>query len=141
METNKDLCRICQKSKRYVYGNYVHSYCKKCLKQYNIARRKSNPSIADKNRENSRKRLNEFRELMGLAKDQPCKDCGIKYPEFVMEFDHLPQFKKEFNISCGAFKNPDQLREEMLKCELVCANCHKIRTHTRRNGRKWGYKD
>lgn len=72
------------------------------------------------------------RAIIEEAKDNPCLDCGIKYPPYVMQFDHLGD--KKFNIGSATAHNPkpDKLRAEIAKCEVVCANCHAIRTYNRR---------
>lgn len=61
----------------------------------------------------------------------PCKDCNQKYPYYVMDFDHLRD--KKFQISVAHNKGFLVLQEEISKCELVCANCHRIRTHRHRS--------
>lgn len=83
-----------------------------------------------KKRNDKRKEL--FIQRIREAKDVPCTDCGNKYPFYVMEFDHLPQFVKKFNIaSIGLISSMKALDEEIDKCEVVCANCHKARTYLR----------
>ena len=66
-------------------------------------------------------------------KDIPCTDCGIKYPPYVMDFDHLPQFEKYFPIGVLVNKrlSKETILEEIRKCEIVCANCHRERTRVR----------
>lgn len=66
-------------------------------------------------------------------KSKPCTDCGISYPWYVMDFDHLPQYQKDFGIreAITAGKTLDEVKSEIAKCELVCANCHRIRTYNR----------
>lgn len=67
--------------------------------------------------------------------DNPfCTDCGIEYPYFVLEFDHLPQFKKSFPLSAAGHKdrNMDEILAEIDKCEIVCSNCHRFRTEMRK---------
>ncbi len=55
-----------------------------------------------------------------------CIDCGESDP-IVLEFDH--QVDKKFNISRGAgTMSFDKLMNEISKCEVVCANCHRKRT-------------
>lgn len=75
-----------------------------------------------------------IRGLVRVAKSKPCADCGATFPEYVMEFDHKPEFKKSFRLASAAIYSSSEgrLREEIAKCDVVCANCHKIRTHTRR---------
>lgn len=59
---------------------------------------------------------------------RPCMDCGGIFPPCAMDFDHVRGVKR-FNV--GLAKNLRQLHEEIEKCELVCATCHRIRTFTR----------
>jgi len=56
------------------------------------------------------------------------------YPHYVMQYDHLPDFEKEFSISKAIMGGYGKKRilTEMGKCELVCANCHFTRTYKRR---------
>ena len=64
----------------------------------------------------------------------PCVDCGHNFNYYVMQFDHLPQYTKNFNISNFSDYTRDVTKviEEMKKCDLVCANCHAERSHQRR---------
>ena len=59
-----------------------------------------------------------------------CVDCGNTDIR-VLEFDHLPSNKKLFGIS-GNRVGIARLKEEIKKCDVVCANCHRIRTVERR---------
>ena len=53
-----------------------------------------------------------------------------------MQWDHLPGFKKRGDISSDFWgRREDDILREIAKCELVCTNCHAIRTF-RRSG--WG---
>jgi hypothetical protein len=73
------------------------------------------------------------RWLDDYKRGKPCTDCGTEYPPPVMEFDH-PNDDKECNVSTMVARNYSRRRieVEIAKCELVCANCHRIRTFTRR---------
>lgn len=66
-------------------------------------------------------------------KDVPCMDCGKKYPPYVMDFDHLPQYEKYFPIGVLVNKrlSKETILEEIKKCEVVCSNCHRERTRSR----------
>jgi len=52
-----------------------------------------------------------------------------------MQWDHLPEFEKLGEIS-GKLRNHGRAKilAEIGKCELVCANCHAIRTYKRLHG-------
>lgn len=67
------------------------------------------------------------------AKDKPCTDCGMKYPSYVMDFDHRNPDDKKFNLA-GAKKRTSlkKIMKEIAKCDVVCSNCHRIRTHRHR---------
>lgn len=60
-----------------------------------------------------------------------CKDCGMSNP-ICFEFDHVRGTKKarlSEMVSHGAAWAT--ILKEIDKCEIVCANCHRIRTATR----------
>jgi hypothetical protein len=79
----------------------------------------------ERNRE--RKRL--FREYYMENKDKPCTDCGVQYDPICMEYDHRDPSTKLFNVSQPQnVSSMKKLVEEIDKCDVVCANCHKIRT-------------
>lgn len=61
-----------------------------------------------------------------------CVDCGFKYAVYQMDFDHRDPSEKSFNLSYGGTKSYENLYQESLKCDLVCALCHRTRTHKQR---------
>lgn len=69
---------------------------------------------------------------MRQAKDRPCHDCGGVFPHYVLQFDHREGAEKLFTIGNGFGKTKTALRAEIAKCDVVCANCHCVRTHLRR---------
>jgi len=75
------------------------------------------------------KRRGEIQSLIRACKDVPCADCGKRYPFYVMDFDHVENGKERAVGSMHNFLNPEKVIEEILKCEVVCANCHRIRTY------------
>lgn len=62
-----------------------------------------------------------------------CKDCGYRDHPDALEFDHLPGTVKLFNIGDLKLHSLKKLHDEMAKCEVICANCHRVRTSSRRN--------
>lgn len=71
------------------------------------------------------RRINEL-------KSKPCTDCGHAFPPECMDFDHV-KGKKIIKISTHRmYHRWETLLKEIAKCELVCANCHRIRTKKRR---------
>lgn len=76
-----------------------------------------------------------LRKRMWLRKYQEscgCAHCGISDP-LVLEFDHLDPLAKSGNILCNKFiksVTTADLISEVRKCQVLCANCHKIKTVT-----------
>ena len=69
-------------------------------------------------------------ERLRKLKDAPCMDCGNRFPPECMDFDHV-RGVKAFEISRAAARTEEAVRAELAKCDLVCANCHRIRTRKR----------
>jgi hypothetical protein len=98
-----------------------------------LAKRKHYAKNKERYIEQAKAKKIELRKYVRNKKNNPCMDCGIKYPYYVMQFDHVRGEKfKELSklISHGSQKRID---EELDKCDLVCANCHAIRTWKRNN--------
>lgn len=70
---------------------------------------------------------------MRAKKEAPCADCGQRFHFAAMGWDHLPGTIKEFDIAEGLRRGMglERLMAEIEKCELVCANCHAVRTYER----------
>jgi 5-methylcytosine-specific restriction endonuclease McrA len=68
--------------------------------------------------------------VLEYLRTHPCVDCGETDP-IVLEFDHLRDKTK--NVSGMAAHSWRVIQEEIAKCEVVCANCHRRRT-SRRGG-------
>ncbi len=67
-------------------------------------------------------------------KTGPCRDSGNTFHPFVMDFDHRDASDKLFNVSAGIPNglSIETIKEEADKCDLVCSNCHRMRTLTRK---------
>ena len=70
-------------------------------------------------------------QIVLAAKNRPCMDCGRRFHPSAMEFDHLPQFKKRFEVGHWAQYSRKAIHAEIAKCEVVCSNCHRVRTWVR----------
>jgi len=70
--------------------------------------------------------------LRAYKEDNGCTDCGYKYPHFILEFDHKPGYRKLDNVYRVLRKYGIEMAwKEIRKCDVVCSNCHKIRTNDR----------
>lgn len=78
--------------------------------------------------ERVRARKARLRALVSSLKDKPCADCGIKYPPYVMQFDHREN--KLFHLAEAPNKGipAQKILDEAAKCDVVCSNCHALRT-------------
>lgn len=81
--------------------------------------------------ESNNRRRQELKSYIKELKERaPCNDCGLSYPHYVMDFDHL--YDKENLIKYFVNNNNKRgLEKELAKCEIVCSNCHRIRTYKR----------
>ena len=79
-----------------------------------------------------REREARIQAIAEAAKARPCADCGIQYAPWQMDFDHVRGEKIE-RVSQIANRATSirKLLAEIVKCEVVCANCHRDGTHYR----------
>lgn len=77
-----------------------------------------------------RKELSQY--VNKIKEETPCADCSNQYPYYVMDFDHVEGQKKVGIVSyfCKTGR-VGAMKKEIQKCEVVCANCHRERTHRR----------
>lgn len=98
--------------------------CKVCLNKQNVLR-------VSEHRRALKAKLVEF---FGSK----CYDCSYEGPPFMFDFDHRNPTEKEFTISGSLRIKWQDLLNEASKCDLVCSNCHRMRTHKQRcNGCKY----
>lgn len=115
-----------------------HRVCKTCKCIYNRTWYAKNKArhLEDVHR-NQRRYRREKRALINELKNRPCADCGGIFPPFVMDFDHRDPSSKLMGLSESvgrAWADADILAEAA-KCDVVCANCHRIRTFGRQTRR------
>ena len=109
--------------------------CKPCVAARQRAYYKANPEIYNKHKGYVAKNDEKWKSrvttyiLNVLKESNGCVDCG-EDNLLVLEFDHREPNIKEYGISkLRTKKIPwDLFVAEIDKCEVVCANCHRIRT-------------
>jgi hypothetical protein len=123
------LCKPCNKTKHTKFRAENReavraSYAKWYAKPENKA--KVHYKTAKHNQERADLLIDRF-------KSAPCFDCKQSFPTCCMDFDHRPGVDKVFELNYRAMKSfsLDSIIEEIAKCDLVCSNCHRIRTKTR----------
>lgn len=97
------------------------------------ARRRQYHANKSAYKDRARDRQEQLRRLCRELKDVPCPDCGNKFLWYVMDFDHRPGVAKVATINTLVAQGAavERIRAEISKCDVVCANCHRIRTHER----------
>ena len=73
--------------------------------------------------------------IRDLKEKSPCLDCGEYYPYYVMDFDHVRGKKHKNVMELIPTLSKKKIDEEIAKCEIVCSNCHRVRTHSRKSAK------
>jgi hypothetical protein len=105
------------------------SWCRSCKRTHDRTVYAGNKAWYQRRNKNQRK---ELREYVASLKGGPCSDCGHSFPPCAMDFDHV-RGKKNRNVGSMLLSSRRLIDEEVAKCDLVCANCHRIRTQMRRH--------
>lgn len=112
-------CRRCGQDKHeddfsVLRSGARHTYCRKCLREYN-----------SKFSSGRKRATSEY--LQEVKDNKPCKDCGRAFRYWVLDFDHVGEKTAGFGKLRGA--SLEAMKAEVQACDLVCANCHRERTH------------
>ena len=118
-------CRVCHNK---WHNDYYHAKNKE----------KHTKKIKEQNRSNKRERQRKFLEYL---QDKCCAVCG-EGDQLVLEFDHIDPSQKENTVSNlvngGSWTKWERVWEEIQKCQILCANCHRRKTAKQCN--HWKYK-
>lgn len=111
-------CTFCAKALP-VPRNTRRLYCDRCLRKPPTRRpTRTNHVVVD----------TEITLLIAERRNAPCMDCHQRFPSVCMDFDHRDPATKHFAISKAKSKTLGEVLSELAKCDLVCSNCHRIRT-------------
>lgn len=114
-------------SKNRGYQAWCIECRKKTDKEYWEKRKQDKDKMEKKKEYNLSRRENMRKYLYEYFSSHPCVDCGEKDP-IVLTFDHISG-KKSFTISLEAQKGTiENIKKEIEKCEVRCANCHLRKT-------------
>lgn len=105
--------------------------CKVHHRDYTRAHYRNNK---DRYLERNRRVVQKVREYILEVKNVPCQDCEQSYPYYVMDFDHREGVDKLGNIAHMASLGLARVKEEVAKCDVICSNCHRVRTYMRMSG-------
>ena len=114
-----------------------------CSRHYKLNYRNGSPLIQKRASSNPGKSPTFKKDYVrNYLLDHGCADCGYNQDPRPLSFDHRPGTVKVRDIKAGQQLGWEALLEEIAKCDVVCMNCHIIRTSERRkevmqnNGRK-----
>jgi hypothetical protein len=139
------VCWRCEKEKESVEFRPGHKQCYACLLTVNRTRHAKNreryyrsatskrgkdPAAFYKGR---KKHHRNRRAYLSSLKTAPCTDCKRVFAPVCMDFDHV-KGRKKANVTNLVTCSLSRLNSELALCELVCVNCHRLRTS--RRGRK-----
>lgn len=108
----------------------LQATCKKCR---NITAANYRDGKREESAQYAKQYRGERKSILDSLKNSPCMDCKNTFPPYVMDFDHRDPKSKFGNVSrmLATGCSLEQVMAEVSKCDLVCANCHRIRTHDR----------
>jgi hypothetical protein len=136
---HKAACKVCYREVSKAYGK-AH-YDKDVSSARSLAWLAAHPGkVAEYSKRHYRKGKKDGSSIMGWLiktfEGTPCLDCEGVFEWCAMDFDHRPEETKEFGIGTMANraanpKNIAKTEKEILKCDVVCSNCHRVRTRDR----------
>ena len=107
----------------------LNTICKTCSRERSRRYYEENKEHHKKNIYKLKKqRIEKARDFVyGFLATNSCIDCGETDP-IVLEFDHQRDKKKAISSMVGEGYATDTIQEEIEKCEVRCANCHRRKT-------------
>lgn len=108
----------------------LQTYCKDCTNAYNSQYYATNEKLRLRTKDKNRKTYARNREyIFQFLSTRSCVDCGEDDP-IVLEFDHVDPSNKAADISNLVRHRVSlaKLQEEIDKCVVRCANCHRRKT-------------
>jgi hypothetical protein len=134
MKHKEEIIRLYKEGKSYREIQQILG-CSKGTIAYHVGegQKEKTKERTNRNRTILKRKLWDYKESKG------CIDCGEMYPSWMLDFDHKPEFKKVDSPTQMIHKYSwEKAMEEVKKCDVVCPNCHRIRTYCRNQS---GYKD
>ena len=119
--------KVKEYQKRYLLKR--RKFCKKCKSE--IIDRTQGKSFCDlclsirKSKYSKKSRQNKKKQFHIIKCEIGCQICGYNKYGGSLDFHHIDPNKKLFTLSRYWRYSWDKLEEEIKKCILLCANCHR----------------
>lgn len=138
----KKYCSRCSKekdlslfNKKSTSNDGLQPFCKDCNKAYHKEHYKLNKTnyITKSRIQRGKNKIawDEFKATLS------CKICGEDHPA-CLEFHHKNPDEKEFNLGQAYFRyGKEKIKIELEKCDILCANCHRIEHYNNRVSSNW----
>lgn len=99
--------------------------CKICQREYAKLHYQNNKEkYSDKSVKRNKEERNKKKLFIDSFKVDGCTKCD-EDELCCLEFHHIDPDKKSFRLSQGTSKSLELLVEEISKCVVLCANCHR----------------
>lgn len=128
-------CSTCKIPKEDIDFNWANKKLNKRSGRCRICANASNQRYADSHKREleakKQERVKRNKKVINKLKENSgCKDCGKFFNYWSLEFDHIIPENKSFDISLavGNGWSINYILNEINKCDVVCSNCHRIRT-------------
>lgn len=124
MECKK--CNLDKTEEDFAFKNkakgILHCVCKICQREY---KRKYYRNNIESHYERNKITKDKLTDIIKNEKDKGCFICGEDFHE-CLEFHHLEKEDKLESISVlKNYGSTKKMLEELKKCVLLCANCHR----------------
>ncbi len=126
------VCRKCQREgplRELGPDSVRRGWCRACVRAYFADRGDVHKTQVREAREARRVKARDL--VFGLLAASRCADCGLADP-MVLEFDHVGEKGGNLGDMVTHGYSVRALQREIEACEVVCANCHRYRTSSRR---------
>ncbi|CUS05299.2 conserved protein of unknown function [Candidatus Promineifilum breve] len=131
-------CKEYKEEEEFAWANKIlkvkQKQCRACIKEMSrISYERRSDEYKIKVKEDKKARLDAAREFVwDYLSTHPCVECGETDPR-VLEFDHIAGDKKMavsdmVRLGYGF----ETITAEISKCQVLCANCHRRKTHSER---------
>lgn len=123
-------CKITKESfpKRSASKDGLSSWCTSCFSEHSKNKYASDAEERARKKKNVDRLIEKTREyIFQYLKKNPCVVCG-ESDIVVLEFDHRNPDEKKYNVSEMMKFSVESLKNEIKKCDVLCANCHRRKT-------------